>query len=436
MSKATNQSKRVLYLLALSLALPACGSDAGGIPEEGNAYLTIVGDRNVFVGLGTSRRLAVRYHDASDQPLAGEVSFDVVGDLRGSQISKATGVTNAQGIVELDVFGGDENATFRIVATAAFAADTDWNVAVTDGDPLPPLDPQGSYKLDSSFDVSQLPGDVGKAISTFIDISENPGLWLLQQFNWPSAISWAPSVLAPIVNSLINDNAPNFVNDILAVGDKMGQAARNFGTVTELSVTGDQIESGGFLAEHTMTGFTFRIDLETYHYSIAELGSTEPVVEGISFALEGDKASVGQHDMPIRYGAFLALALDQVVVPLVDPSVQSLHELFIKNVDCAKVGQAAADTIGLFSASFYEGLCDTGLKLAADFVKDQLIKIDQKAPLLLHISGEAKATDSNNNRRVDSLTAGKWEGSLSHSGDARDFSSPASFSGQRMVVTQ
>jgi hypothetical protein len=440
MSRATNHPKRILYLLALSLALPACGSDAGGIPEEGNAYLTVVGDRNVFVGLETSRRLAVRYHDASDLPLAGEVSFAVVGDLRGSEISKATGVSNAQGIVELDVFGGSQDATFRIVASAEFAADADWNVSVTDGDPLPPLDPQGSYKLDSTFDVSQLPGDAGKAIGKFIDMTDDPNdpaLWLLEQFNWPSWLSWAPAAAAPIVNGLIKDHAPGFVSDLIAVGDKMGQAARKFGTVSELAVTGDQVEGGAYIAVHTMTGFTFRIDSQTYEFSIDELGSQEPVIEGITFALDSDNVAVGEHDMPVRYGAFLGLALDTVVVPLVDPSVQSLHELFVKNVNCTQVGQAIYAEIGgfgIFTATTYKGLCDAGLKYAADAIKDQLIKIDQKAPLLLHITGEAKATDSNNNRRVDSLTGGKWTGSLSHSGDARDFSSPASFSGQRMTV--
>src|SRR5690606_17366695 len=112
MSRSRSRSSaHTLAILALAPALPACGSSA----HEG-AYLTIVGDRNVYVGYESTRRLSIRYHDADNQPLAGEVGFAVAGDLRGSSISTSSGVTNSQGIVEIDVHGGPDDTTFRIVA--------------------------------------------------------------------------------------------------------------------------------------------------------------------------------------------------------------------------------------------------------------------------------------------------------------------------------
>lgn len=437
MKRTWNISRTLLFSTAALLGAAACGgSSSNPPPEEGNAYLTVVGDRNVFLDHDAAQRLSIRYHDSQDQPLAGEVSFRLVGDAKGSSISKDSGVTNSQGIVELQVEAGAEDANFRIEATAEYASSADWSIAVTDGGSVPPLDPQGTYKLDSRFDVSQPPGDVGEVVGKFIEITDDPydpATWLLDQ------IDDVPGFLRPgldaVVNEVMTQYAPNFVNNMVEIGDRLGQAAKKFGTVSELVVTSgdDDVDEGSRMAAvHTMTGFTFRIDGDTYEFSVDELGSEEPSVEDITFDMSSEDVTVGAHDMPVRYGGFLALALEDVIIPLVDGNAASLHELFQNQVNCVQVGQELYSETQFFSPSFWEGACDIALQAAAESIMAEVVGLDEQAPLLLQIQGEARALDNNGDRQVDALNNGKWSGTLDFNGDVGELSEPGSFTGELM----
>src|SRR5262245_26513812 len=76
----------------LSIVTAACGASASA-PEEGNAFLTVVGDRNVFLDYGQRVNIAVRYHDSNDEPLAGEVSLRVGSGTGDSQLLGSGGFT-------------------------------------------------------------------------------------------------------------------------------------------------------------------------------------------------------------------------------------------------------------------------------------------------------------------------------------------------------
>lgn len=436
--KTTKKTPRVLLLAtATSFALGACGGNGSNLPppEEGNAYLTIVGDSNVFIDRGAQQRLMVRYHDSNDQPLAGKIMFEVVGSAQGSTISKDSGVTNSEGLVELNVNAGSQDTSFQIKATAPYASSAIWSIAVQNGDSVPPLEPQGTYRLNSQFDVSTLPGDVGNVVSDFVAMTDDPydpATWVLDQ------IDGVPGFLRPgldaVLNQVIEDNAPNFVNDILDVGDRLGQAAHKFGTVSELRVkgAGNDVDNASLTAVHTMTGFTFRIDGQTYDYTLADLGSQEPVVEGVSIQMDGDNMNVGAHDMPVNYGGFLGLALEDDIIPLVDPNASSLHEFFMDRVDCTNVGSSLYNQTQILSADFWKGACDIGLQAAAESIMAEIVGIDEQAPLLLKISGHAHVADSNGDRTVDEMSRGKWNGSLDFNGDSEDLVEPGSFTGERM----
>ena len=124
--------------LLISATAFACGASASGDPEEGNAFLSVVGDRNVFLDHGASTTLAVRYHDGNDEPLAGEVTIAIQGDAKDSSVATTSGVTDAQGIVRYDLQGGNTDAAFGVQATAEFASPTEWSITVSEGaKPLP-----------------------------------------------------------------------------------------------------------------------------------------------------------------------------------------------------------------------------------------------------------------------------------------------------------
>ena len=152
----TTISKHLSLFLAATLAATtfACASDTGGDDDDDNnpaegAYLSIVGDRDVFLENGWTTRLTVRY----------------------------TGVTNSDGVVQVDLVAGPSgDALFTVEASAPYAEPVVWQVAVSEGaPPLPPLDSTGRYSVGSKFDiVSGLPGTAGDIINGFVEMTDDP----------------------------------------------------------------------------------------------------------------------------------------------------------------------------------------------------------------------------------------------------------------------
>ena len=309
-------------------------------------------------------------------------------------------------------------------------------------DPIAPMDATGMYALDSQFDVvSGMPGDVGNVINTFVDMTDgpyDPATWLLDQIvdqignsTVRNFVNGTRPFLDGIVNDLLEDNAPQLVSDILQIGNQFGQIAREFGTVSTLNVQVDT--DSGLVAVHKVSGYRFEIDNVNYEYDMSQLGAADTVVSGVPFELAGDRVTVGEHSVPIEYGGFLALALNEVIVPLVDPTANDLPDLFAGMVNCDQVGNEIAAAVGFLDGNFYEGLCNLGLQAGANAILDQLYDIDEKAQVIMVISGDARASDQNNDRKIDRLTTGKWNGNISYNGQIGAMAEGANtFNGQRM----
>jgi hypothetical protein len=429
-------TRNILFALSIGALATACSSDptddqgGGHTPEPGNAYLTIVGDQNVFLENSWQQTITVRYHDGADRPLAGQVDFSIVGTADGGAVSAPAGVTNADGQVSVQVIAGDEGeAFFKVRAEAEYADAVEWTIAVSAGQaPVPPLDPTGRYQVNSRFDlVSGVPGTVGTVINTFLDMTDgpyDPATWLidtiLDEINngtITSAVNAFRPALDAIVNDLLISFAPGIVTDILDIGDMLGQVARNFGTVSTLEVeAGFGIEGDELSATHTMTGVFFDINNQRYSFPLSALGMDYLVAEDVAFRLEGEtRVHIGAHEFPLSYGSLLLVALDEVIVPLIDPYASDLYDLFENMIDCQAVGQQLADSIGVGSPSLYEGACILGVGAAVGVIYDQLASLDASA-MLLGISGEARPQDTNTDRKVDVLTGGEWVGSVSYAG--------------------
>jgi hypothetical protein len=449
--KTNKITRSILFALAASLAV-ACSSadngDGGGEePTPGNAYLTIVGDSNVFLENGWTQRLQVRYHDGNDTPLAGQVDFAIVGNSNGATLVKSFGVTNADGIVEVDMKAGAEgDASFKIKATAEYADGVEWTIAVSEGTPpLPPLDPTGSYTMHSSFDmVSGLPGTVGDVVNGFIEMTDDPYdpatfvidlvLDKIDNSTIEGLVNTARPVIDGIVNEAILNLAPDFVNNILEVGNKFGQVARNFGTVSTLKIekTGG-VEGEELVGTHTMTGMYFDIDGQRYTFSMAELGMQNLVAEQVTVRMEGEtKVILGDHDFTLSYGSILMVALNQIIIPLIDPYASNLNELLSGLVNCNAVGVSISDYIGFGSPSLYEGACSIGLTAASGLIEDQIRDLDQ-AGMVLGVNGDAKPQDTNTDRKVDVLLGGKWFGDVTYAGNPANLGD-STFRGERQAI--
>lgn len=429
-----------------------CAADKGDDdgpdqPQPGNAYLTIVGDVNVFLENGWRQTLTVKYHDANNEPLAGQIDFTVVGNSRGGTITTPFAVTDADGLATIEVIGGAEGeAAFKVRAVAEYTDAVEWSIAVAEGtQPTPPLDPTGSYNVNSEFDlVSGLPGTVGTVVNTFIDITDgpyDPTTWILDQLiaaidqDWlADAAAGARPALDGFVNDLLLSYAPDFVSTILDVGNKFGQIARKFGVTTTLKVEKTSgIEGEEYTATHTMTGMYFTLDNQRYNFTNAELGLNDQVVADLSFRMDNETMVViGAHKFELPYGAMLLYALNEIIIPLVDPFANNLHELVSGLVNCANIGQQVYDYVGLGSAGLFEGACEIGLNAAAGTIEDTIREL---SGMDLNIDGNASPKDINGDGKVDLFRTGKWNGNVDYFGELANLTN-ATFQGERMTTPQ
>jgi hypothetical protein len=436
----------ILFALALAIGSAACGSDASG--DQSGAYLTIQGDSSLFLEPGYQRDLAVRYHDGQGNPLTGEVSFEIIGDPKGSSINKNYSATDQAGDARFQLFAGEFETVFRVKATADFAASVEWTVSVSEGAVARDLDIRGTYELDSDFDViNGLPGEVGDIANTFADMTDgpyDPATYVLDKMlegessTIASIVNATRPALDGIINDAITDASPEIVNDLLELGSAFGQVSREFGIISQMKIAGDSIEDNKMNAVHTINAFAFNIDADSYIFTMQELGSDIEVIENISIGRDATtgKVEIDQHTVPVNYGGFLALALEEVIVPRIDPSANSLKDLLSNAIDCESIGQSVADFVGLFGPSLYEGACTLGIEAASSIILEELRGIDEKAQVNMLINGVTSMKDPSGDGKADKMTKGNWTGAMEYAGELGDMAEANPFTGERMSVTQ
>jgi hypothetical protein len=432
---------RLHLSLLLSTAFAAgCASSGEGpqAPTEGHAFLTIVGESDMYVD-GARKELLVQYHDDQGRPLAGEVAFDIAGDPRGGDLSATTSVTDGEGLARIEVIAGEET-TFTVQGSALYAEPVTWTIEIGPGGWA--LDATGDYELESDFDlVDGVPGPVGDVVNALLDATDDPtdpSTWVIDAILTAidnQAISDAIGGMRPqldvILNQVLLASSPDFVPTIIEVGDDLGQVARHFGAFSTLSV-GRDIDRG-LLATHTIDSFVFTIDGEPHEYTLDELEHGESRAEQIKLRLRGQtKLGIDNHELPVAYGHLLVFVLDHAIIPAIDPDASNLGELLVELVDCAAVGERLSDEIGIGPPIVYELACKAGLAVVGTAIEDQLSRLDATTRLV--IGGDARPQDVNSDDTIDRLVSGEWEGELRFSPDiATALSRPEQeFTGSRL----
>tara|TARA_R110002073_G_scaffold245044_4_gene407434 strand:+ start:5996 stop:7348 length:1353 start_codon:yes stop_codon:yes gene_type:complete len=447
-----NQIPTLLFALALATGAAACGSDATG-DEAAGAYLSIDGNPNIYLEPEFQRSLTVRYHDADGNPLAGEVRFEIEGEPSDSTIDATIGATDEEGKTSFTVVAGEEETSFRIKAFAELADPTEWIINVN----LPPvnvdMDIRGSYLVNSDFDIaSGVPGTVGVVINEFIDMTDgenDPATYLLDKVigDGTGTVANAINGIRPFLDGMLNDviinAAPEVVNDIRQIGEDFGKIAREFGVVSTLNITGDSIEISQ-AAVHTVIAYDFELRGQEYYFTMQELDADTVVINNVPIDYNRTTArlDIGEHVMPIEYGAFLTLALNDVIIPSIDPSATNLEELLEGQIDCVNVGIAIKDALENpdeegEEGPFYAALCTTALRAAADLAMDQLRALDDNAQVTLQIAGDTTMKDPSGDGLADEMSRGDWNGIIDYVGASGPLTQDANpFTGERIEVEE
>jgi len=307
-----------------------------------------------------------------------------------------------------------------------------------DVDPPPPVSPEGRYQLQSEYDMAAgLPGTVGTIVNGFIDATDgpdDPGRYLCDLAadqlggTWGDIAHGACSLAGGYINDRLLEIAPDFVSTLVQLGNDFGQIARNFGLQSELTVTA---AGTAFTSTHVTTGVNFRLDGTDHIYAFTAYGMQNITVPGVGITWETTgRMTIAQHEIPLSYGSVLRIGMDELLVPMLDPTADNLNELFHHQVDCDAVGQAIYDAIGFGSVSTFSAACDSGLDAAANLAYSQLAGLDSSA-VKYQIAGECAATDTNADYKVDTIAHGAWTGTLEMGGQQTPLSD-ATFRGSRM----
>lgn len=299
-----------------------------------------------------------------------------------------------------------------------------------------PTTAEGTYALQSHFDLAtNVPGTAGTIANYIIDATdspEDPTLFIIQKLTAAlpdGAVKNAVASATPFVAGYLNDRllevAPTFVTKMLALANGFGQAAKDFGLVEEL-----QIDAAGHAAL-TIKGLHFEIDGVEQELAFADYGVAETHVEGLTVTLAKTGAlAISEHKVPVRYGQVTRMAIDQVLIPLIDPASANLADLFKGAVNCKNVGRYVYDAIGLGSPSTFEAACTAGLAAGANALYTAMSNIDSTA-LELGLAGAARGVDRDRDGKMDEVVTGTWTGSLSYAGTPAPLAA-AKFFGARM----
>jgi hypothetical protein len=302
------------------------------------------------------------------------------------------------------------------------------------------MDAQGTYRLQSTFDIAtNMPGTAGSVLNGLIaatDDPDDPMSWVLDQMlaqmddgTLKDILVGAKPLVAGYLNDRLHDLAPGLVDTITAVGQRMGDLTKHFGLREKLEVSSvDQT----YIARVTADGVHWDVNGAAVDLGFIENNIDEVRADSVFVSYEKSNSTlhIGEHTLPLPYGKLVRLALDNVVVPEIDPTAHSLVELLDHQVNCNAVGAAVVDYLGFGSATFFATVCHSGLTYAANLAYDQIAA--QSAILDMHLMGSSRAADTNDDYKLDKLTFGTWTGSLTYETTDATLAQPASYLGARM----
>ncbi|HVK85044.1 MAG TPA: hypothetical protein VM513_13100 [Kofleriaceae bacterium] len=314
----------------------------------------------------------------------------------------------------------------------------DDDVNQPDDDDLPvPLTPEGRFTVQSDFDLAtNLPGTAGTVANYFInatDDPEDPSKFIIEQLvnalpdgSIKNTLNGSIPFVAGYVNDKVRALTPEFVDKIIDLGDAFGQVTHHFGTNEILEIT------AGGRGTKTINGLHLVIDNVPLDIAFTDHGIQPITVANVQVALDqAGRLTVQPHVVPMKYGALVKLALEQAVIPMVDPSASTLEDALKNVVNCQAVGQWVYEAVDIGSASTFESACNTGLHLAPQALYGYLDSLDTSA-LEFNLTGTARGVDRNGDSKMDEIQTGVWTGEVKYSGSPAPLST-AKFHGSKAI---
>ncbi len=277
-----------------------------------------------------------------------------------------------------------------------------------------PRDPAGGFVVSTTLDVSP-PAPAALVISALDRAASQPSKFILEKMiatlpdgATKTVATVALPFVAPYLDVRLAEFAPRFVPGVRAIATGFARIA---GHADLLEVW--KIDASG-AAIRTVAGVRFDVGAAP-PIAFADIG-----VQDVSAATKVEldaagKLTFAQHLIAIRYGAMVRAGLDLVVVPTAEPTAHDVAQALGALVDCTRLGQLAADKVGLGSPLVYRSACVAAMVAVAAELDDHVVDIDA-APMVLTLTGTAIGVDVDHDGTMNAIKAGHWTGSAAHAG--------------------
>lgn len=457
----------LVSIFALGLVLTACAGSSGGgqqndtgsptpdqfvpQPDSGptpdvmpaqNYRLTIVGWQQITLQQSQQVVLQVRLTKNEESAANEPVTFAFKGTPGDSSLSTFTAITDAQGFAETTLTAGSVLGSYDVEADHSRAqAPVLWAITVEEKPVTPPPTAKlaGTFTLTNKFNITgQFTGsalaDVLNLLEDFSDDPEDPGKFIVDlildeiQSQIDSSIfnqisNLFRSLLYTETNKLLKNLT--LVQDIKQIAKDLSDLARRFTIVSRMVSAAPQAGSAPMTVTHTLDRIKWTIGGKTVAYTFAQLGMADPTVSNLQLTLtNGTNLAVAKHDFDLKFGAFLLVGMNSLIIPKVNSSAKNINDLMKGWVDCAKLGVTMDNaTNNLIGPTIWQQGCESGLTMAGSYIEQQILKLgnDQSN---LEIQGQCKLTDQDSDTYYDTMEAGVWTGNFSLNGNPTVIAGP------------
>jgi len=308
------------------------------------------------------------------------------------------------------------------------------------------LSPTGNYRSISNFDFTgAIPGQVGDVIDEISLLFTSPGQFLINQVKKLAALYVGEFIsnavfglfedkVAEIIDDWMFNESPDWVQDILTVGQDLFQIVNNLEMLATLRISklqNDYYVQGVLLwdgialywrlgcPEQGQSGYDPACG--RHEFSLAQFTDTEfpmDIVEGrFTASIQNfDQLDIDNHTIKINYGKLIIFALNELILPAIS-GTHSLEDAIHSFIDCQSIAEGiyfnALSSIGI-DVDDIAGFCNSAIDVIVSPVMFILggLAVDSQ----MRMSGHAVLVDDNDDLRVDRINDGSFLGHFESDG--------------------
>ena len=339
---------------------------------------------------------------------------------------------------------------------------------------LLPLNPGGTFEMINNFDFTDaIPGQVGEVIDGLVrffgdqnnereiggiifdtierlarEVAGTIGGIVIDLIS-----SWVEDDLNELINSYIDNDAPQWIRDFFTIGSDLIGVVSNMEVISEITFTKSRTD-GTFEGAQNWIGMAFYWRLGCEEDAPDDCGrfafTMDEVVEGAN----GVQLVFGQfdgrihsynlgiinlHNMDLQYGRLVLFVLNQVILPRFASGATSLDEALITLANCPEFAnrmtggrsQLRLGGINVVSRARIESWCVSAMSLIGGGA--MLILQGLEVDTRMDLQGELMFIEESDDLLVDRIEEGVWRGAIRTSEEAAPPFS-GTFSGSRKIV--